>query len=471
MATTFGLNLASHPDKEGNIPIYIRITQNRKSRRIITSVTIRKKSDWNPNAKNSNWIRSSDIDSEKKNETLKLELEAVQKEYETQKKEGAVSIAKVTRKVKGADVSPNFVEYAQAVTDELKAKGDIRSAKKYQDFTNKMRAYRPRVTFADIDTEFIHKFETHLLTLPNQRHPDQMLSVSAVQVQLKTFRAILNRAKDINKLITVNPFDSFKIHQGEKPVKAKLTKEELDAINALELEVGSLIWHTRNAFMLSFYCAGIRAGDLVQLRWNNVSHDGRISYVMDKNGKIRNLILVRQAKEIIALYDGVHEKNDYIFPFLDKSAPWFKYVTHEQRKVMPVRIKEQLYAKISSVNTILNKYLGKMEDMAGLEKHISFHVSRHSFAYQASRNDVDSLAIKKALAHTSLQTTETYLGELNDSETDTILQRMFDDKPDKEKVIKELLAFSDEEFTDLLKEVRKQRKKVKDKTRNQARRV
>ena len=459
MATTFGLNLASHPDKEGNIPIYIRITQNRKSRRIITSVTIRKKSDWNPNARNSNWIRTSDIDSEKKNETLKLELEAVQKEYESQKKEGAVSIAKVTRKVKGADVSPSFVEYAQAVTDELKAKGDIRSAKKYQDFTNKMRAYRPRVTFADIDTEFIHKFETHLLTLPNQRYPDQMLSVSAVQVQLKTFRAILNRAKDINKLITVNPFDSFKIHQGEKPVKAKLTKEELDAINALELEVGSLIWHTRNAFMLSFYCAGIRAGDLVQLRWNNVSHDGRISYVMDKNGKIRNLILVRQAKEIIALYDGVHEKNDYIFPFLDKSAPWFKYVTHEQRKVMPVRIKEQLYAKISSVNTILNKYLGKMEDMAGLDKHISFHVSRHSFAYQASRNDVGSLAIQKALAHTSLQTTETYLGELNDSETDTVLQRMFDDKPDKEKVIKELLAFSDEEFKDLLKEVRKQRKK------------
>jgi hypothetical protein len=36
---------------------------------------------------------------------------------------------------------------------------------------------------------------------------------------------------------------------------------------------------------------------------------------------------------------------------------------------------------------------------------------------------------------------------------------MFDDKPDKEKVIKELLAFSDEEFKDLLKEVRKQRKK------------
>ena len=211
--------------------------------------------------------------------------------------------------------------------------------------------------------------------------------------------------------------------------------------------------------MLSFFCAGIRAGDLIQLRWCNVSHDGRISYVMDKNGKIRDLILVRQAKDILALYAGKHEKDDYIFPFLDKTAPWFKYVTHEQRKVMPVKIKERLYAKISSVNTILNKYLGKMGELSGLTKHISFHVSRHSFAYQAIRSDVDSMAVKKALAHTSLQTTETYLGELNDCETDNILQQMFDSKPDKEKVIKDLLAFSDDEYKQLMKVVRQQRKK------------
>jgi integrase len=458
MATTFRLEIDSRERKDGLLQVYVRITQDRKLKRVKTDVFLRKRSDWNPKASRENWVRTSDLDHVKKNQKLKDTLDELKETYDKQKKKGRVSISKVAKEYKKSDVSPSFVEYAQSVTDELKAKGDIRSAKKYQDFTNKMKAYKPRVTFADIDTEFIHKFETHLLTLPNQRHPDRLLSVSAVQVQLKTFRAILNRAKDISKLITVNPFDGFKIHQGDKPVKGKLTKEELDAINALELEVNSLIWHTRNAFMLSFFCAGIRAGDLIQLRWCNVSHDGRISYVMDKNGKVRDLILVRQAKEILALYDGEHEKEDYIFPFLDKSAPWFKYVTHEQRKVMPVKIKEQLYAKISSVNTILNKYLGKMEDLAGLNKHISFHVSRHSFAYQAKRSEVDSMAIKKALAHTSLQTTEAYLGELDDSETDSILQRMFDSKPDKEKVIKELLVFSDEEFKELLKEVRKLRR-------------
>ena len=457
MATSFGLNLASHSDKEGNIPIYIRITQNRKSKRISTSVTIRKKSDWNPRGKSDNWIRTSDPDSVKKNDTLKLELEKVKKEYQAQRVNGPVSISKVTKKVKEADVSPSFVEYAQSITDELKAKGDIRSAKKYQDFTNKMKAFRPHITFADIDTAFIHKFETHLLTLPNQRHPDRMLSVSAVQVQLKTFRAILNRARTINKIISQNPFDGYKIHQGDKPIKDKLTREELDAINALDLTPGSLVWHTRNAFMFSFYCAGIRAGDLIQLRWNNIFSDGKISYVMDKNGKIREMMLVRQAKDILALYDGDHKPEDYIFPFLDKSAPWFKYVTHEQRRVMPVAIKDKLYAKISSVNTILNKYLKKMEEDAGLQKHISFHVSRHSFAYQATTKEVGSMAIMKALAHSSLKTTETYLGELNDNETNSVLQRMFDNKPNKEKLVKELVSLSEEEFKELLDDVMKLR--------------
>ena len=463
MATTFHLEIDSRERKDGLLQVYVRITQDRRLKRVKTDVFLRKRSDWNPKANRENWVRTSDPDYAKKNAQLKDTLDELRATYDQQKKKGRVSIGKVAKEYKKSDVSPSFVEYAQSITDELKVKGDIRSAKKYQDFTNKMKAYKPRVTFADIDTEFIHKFETHLLTLPNQRHPDRLLSVSAVQVQLKTFRAILNRAKDISKIITVNPFDGFKIHQGDKPVKDKLTKDELDAINALDLETGSLIWHTRNAFMLSFYCAGIRAGDLVQLRWSNVSNDGRISYVMDKNGKIRDLILVRQAKEILGLYDGEHEKEDYIFPFLDKTAPWFKYVSHEQRKVMPVKIKEQLYAKISSINTILNKYLGKMGDMAGLTKHISFHVSRHSFAYQAIRNDVDSMAIKKALAHTSLQTTETYLGELDDNETDIILQKMFDSKPDKEKLLKQMASLSDEDFKELIKKVRQIRKTHKKK--------
>ncbi len=458
MATSFRFELDPRDRKDGLVAVYIRITQDRRRKKVKTDVTLRKRSDWNPKANRENWVRTSDPDFAVKNARLKDAMDEITKQYSEQRKKGKVSIQKVARVYKTADISPSFVEYAQGVTDELKAKGDIRSAKKYQDFTNKMKAYKPHITFEDIDTEFIHKFENHLLTLPNQRHPDRMLSVSAVQVQLKTFRAILNRAKNISKIITLNPFDGYKIHQGDKPVKDKLSKEELDAINALDLTPGTMAWHTRNAFMFSFYCAGIRAGDLIQLRWNNIFSDGRLSYVMDKNGKIREMMLVRQAKEILALYDGDHKSKDYIFPFLDKTAPWFKYVTHEQRRVMPVAIKEKMYAKIGSVNTLLNKYLKQMEEEAGLQKHISFHVSRHSFAYQATTKEVGSMAIMKALAHSSLKTTETYLGELNDSETNTVLQRMFDNKPDKEKLIKELVSLSDGEFKELLDDVQKLRK-------------
>ena len=457
MATSFRFELDPRDRKDGAVAVYIRITQDRIRKKVKTDVMLRKRSDWNPKASRENWVRTSDPDYTVKNTRLKEALDEIRRQYDEQRKKGTVSIQKVAQEYKKADVSPSFVEYAQSVTDELKVKGEIRSAKKYQDFTNKMKSFKPHVTFADIDTAFIHKFETHLLTLPNQRHPDRMLSVSAVQVQLKTFRAILNRAKNIHKIITQNPFDGYKIHQGDKPVKDKLTREELDALNALDITPDSPKWHTRNAFMFSFYCAGIRVGDLIQLRWNNILSDGRLSYVMHKNGKIREMILVRQAKDILALYEGNHKPEDYIFPFLDNSTPWFKYITHEQRRVMPVAIKEKMYAKTSSVNTLLNKYLKQMEEEAGLQKHISFHVSRHSFAYQATTKAVGSMAIMKALAHSSLKTTETYLGELNDDETNSVLQRMFDNKPDKEKLLKDLVSLSDQEYNELLKEVAKQR--------------
>lgn len=59
----------------------------------------------------------------------------------------------------------------------------------------------------------------------------------------------------------------------------------MERIIALELEEGSLIWHCKNYFLFSYYCAGIRAADLIQLRWRNVTENGRLHYQMGKTTK------------------------------------------------------------------------------------------------------------------------------------------------------------------------------------------
>ena len=90
----------------------------------------------------------------------------------------------------------------------------------------------------------------------------------------------------------------------------KLSDTEMERIIALELEEGSLIWHCKNYFLFSYYCAGIRAADLIQLRWRNDPDNGRLHYQMGKNHKDRDLLLVDQALDILRYYHNDDVKQD-----------------------------------------------------------------------------------------------------------------------------------------------------------------
>lgn len=453
MATTFALELANAANRSGEWPVYIRLTQERKKKRIKTNVLVRRKSEWNPKARNENWVRTADPDYAIKNEALKTELKRVKATYSDQVEEGAVSLQRLATAYKTADISPSFLDYVEKLAAQQEATGHIRNAKTYRKFKNKMEQFCPGVVLADIDIAFVTDFESFLATLPNQRHPDQRLSVNSIHTEMKTFRAILKRAVVIDHIIKDTPFKDYTLKE-EKTTKDKLTREEMEAIIGLDLPKDSLIRNTRNAFLLSFYCAGVRAGDLIQLRWSNVSPDGRISYVMDKTDKPRDLVLTRQAKAILTEYDGEHGKDDYIFPFLDNKAPWARFVTPAQKKTMPIETLKLMYNKIGAVNALLNKYLGKIAKMAGIEKKVSFHVSRHSFAFQALQADIDPMTIKGALAHGSLLTTETYLKDFDNSEVDTTIQKMFDKSYIIDKAVKLLLSLSEEEYQEVIKKVR-----------------
>ena len=101
-----------------------------------------------------------------------------------------------------------------------------------------------------------------------------------------------------------NPFDYFECETIDTN-KEKLTWDEIASLKALELEEGSLLWHTRNCFMLAFYCAGMRAGDLIQLRGTNVVYENggwRICYRMDKTATAKEILLIPEALEIITKY-------------------------------------------------------------------------------------------------------------------------------------------------------------------------
>lgn len=462
MATTFNFELNGTANRAGKYVIMLRITQNRKHKRLKTSIELNRKSDWNPNAQK---VRSSEPNYAKWNDALEKELENAKSKYRELKEEGLATADKIKHEITASEKSASFLAYARQRTEEIYNAGGIRNWKKYNGFCNKLEAYQTDknghlrdLTFAEITPAYLAKFEDYLHTLHNEREPEKMLHPNTIQVVLNIFRTLVKRAIEVEGLMKPdkNPFLTFK-YKGVKTIKDKLDFEEIKKIESLELSEGSLIWNCRNYFLFSFYCAGIRVGDLIQLRWGNITSDSRICYEMGKNHKIRDLKLVSQARNILMHYHKEDAKpSDYIFPMLDSNAMWAKATTQEEKDVMPADLKKVLFSQISAKTALINKELKKIAALAGIDKKISFHVSRHSFAKVAKQKGVDNSKVKELLAHSSLKITEGYMGNFDTAENDKALENIFEDtkpKIDEAALLKQLQSLSPETLAALLAKV------------------
>lgn len=443
---TFGKNIFYKPNKAGRYPVYLRVTHNRKTKRIKSSVELKKTKDWNPKKQE---VRPSDPDFKILNEKLDKELSRLKEAYEELADKGIATEETVMYVVKQGDsanmASASFLEYAKKRTQEIYDAGQYRNYKKYNGFCNKLEGFLKKsklqdLLVKDITPSFVAKFDAYLHTLPNERQPEKVLHPNTIEVVLNIFKTLVKRAIEIDRIMDFsdNPFLTYKYH-GVKTHKEKLDEGEIQSILDLELEPYSLEWHSRNYFMFSFYCAGIRAGDLIQLRWCNII-GGRINYEMGKNHKNRDLILVPQAKAILELYNvGQHKPTDYIFPLLDNDAPWASAITQAEKDVLNKDVKMLMLRTISTKNALINKGLGKIAKEVGLSKNLSFHISRHSFARVAKEKGVDNNHVKSLLAHSSLKITENYMGNFDTISNDHALESIFEQESEDEKRKKELL--------------------------------
>ena len=432
MATSFNFELDNKPSRDGRYRVLLRITQNRKHKRIKTSISLNRKSDWNKIRKE---VRQSEPNYKIWNDMLKKEMEKAQMQYLELKDYGIVTPDKLKDELIASERPVSFLKYAQQRTQELIECGNIRNAKKYKTLCNKLELFLTNgngkvrdLSFGEITPSLVEDFYNFLMNLRNERNPDQVLHPNTVQTNLNIFRTLIKKAIEIDKLMKMdrNPFLAFK-YKGVKTEKEKLNSEEIDLIIGLSLEENTPIWHCRNYFLFSYYCAGIRAGDFIQLRWCNISTDNRISYQMGKNHKTRDIKLPKQALDILELYRKDDSRpTDYIFPLLDNNAIYAKAVTQSEIDVLPSEIKNLLFNQISSKTAIINKYLKKIAVCAGINKNISFHIARHSFAKVAKEKGISTDVIQNILGHSKEETTKRYMGEIDNSECDKTMEKLFD---------------------------------------------
>ena len=467
---TYRFELNAKPNKKQQYNILLCITIAGKRKRVKTDIYLNRKSDFSTEYKGDKWIKPSNPDAKKLNQELADILAEAKKTFKELKEDDAAPTAEnVARLVKGEEKSKTFLKidagdmtgFAAERTQQILNAGGIRNWKCYNGFLNKLAGFldkkmnhKKELLFSEITPEFLTRFDAYLHTLHNSRSKKEagkMLHQNTIAVVLKVFRAMMKEAVKLGYITAdKNPFLVF-TYSKVKTEKEKLDAAEIQALEALELAEGSLDWHSRNCFLFSFYCAGIRAGDLLQLRWLNVE-GGRLNYQMGKNHKTRDLKLVAQAAAILDLYRTEASKpTDYIFPFMDIRKTYASAISQADRDTLPSDMKQKLFEEVSAKNALINKSLKKLAEKAGISKKVSMHISRHSFAKAAAQKGIESNKVKSLLAHSKLQTTEGYMGNFSTDENDKALESVFGSPADKKAQLLALIqGMSKEEVESVL---------------------
>ena len=437
--------------------VYLRVTVGGKRKLIKTMVEIARPSDFNAKCKGENWIRGGVRDAKVLNAQLADILAKAKETYKELDKEGEVTTVALAKEMNTEVVSPSFLAFARERAQMIYDNGGWRNWRKYCGLINKLDAFRKKrrmadITVADMTVELLTRFDNFLHKWENEREPGKLLHPNTIEVQFNILRTLVHRAIEVGIMeASKDPFLVFK-YKGIKAIKEKLDDSEMERIINLELENGSLIWHCKNYFLFSYYCAGIRAADLIQLRWGNVTASGRLHYQMGKNHKERDLLLVDQAIKILRHYQREDAKaTDYIFPLLSNDAEYAGYVTQADKDRMRPELRHKMYQDISSKNALINKYLKKIAEKAEIEKPLSMHISRHSFAHIAQESGAESSAIKNILGHSNLATTERYMGSFDTSKTDETLRNVFAKKQSSATATEESGATKEEQAIELLR--------------------
>jgi site-specific recombinase XerD len=224
------------------------------------------------------------------------------------------------------------------------------------------------ISFKEINHLFITDFEVYLLTSCG-------CNPNTTAKFMQFFKRIVIIAKN-NGWIKTDPFANYKIRL-KKVDRGYLTQEEVEAIMAKQFSTKRLE-QVRDIFVFSCFC-GLAYIDVKKLRKENIrtSFDGNL-WIMGKREKTDvtfSIPLLDIPKKILEKYEGTLPDN----------------------RILPV-----------PSNQKMNAYLKEIGDLCEINKEISFHLARHTFATLTLSKGVSIESVSKMLGHTNIRTTQIY---------------------------------------------------------------
>ena len=226
------------------------------------------------------------------------------------------------------------------------------------------------ILLSDINTKFINDFYIYLRTVDGKNGHNYHMKM------IQRFRTVFKTAKD-NGWVTADPFGGFKISM-EETHREHLTIDELGVLVSKEM-TSERLQRVKDIFVFSCF-TGLAYTDVRGLKKSEV--------VMGNDGRL--WIDTRRDKTKVAGYGPLL---DIPRAILEKYAD---QTSHDRLLSIPA-------------NQKVNDYLKEIAAICGIDKNLTFHIARHTFATTVTlENGVALETVQKMLGHKNIRTTQVY---------------------------------------------------------------
>ncbi|SRX56074.1 site-specific integrase [Aequorivita sp. CIP111184] len=380
-------------DRNGNTPIYARITVNGKR----SEFSIKRKvllTKWNSDAGKIRGTTSDVRELNKYMTSIRSKINKIQEQLS--EKETLVTAQKIKNTYLGKTIKHKmlleiFQEHNNKVEKLIGKDFAAGTAERYKTALKHVRDYikleylLSDIPVKDVDHKFISGFEYYLKTIRNCSHNTAIKYIT-------NFKKII-RIAFANDWISKDPFTSWK-------ARLKIVDREFLTVGEIQTMVEKEL-HTERLDQVKdifiFCCfTGLAYSDVKKLSANNVviGIDGGkwIKINRSKTDTRSNIPILPTAEAILEKYaeDSEIQRNQLLLPVLS--------------------------------NQKMNAYLKEIADLCKINKNLTFHLARHTFATTVTlSNGVPIESVSKMLGHKSLKTTQHYAKILDRKVSDDML--------------------------------------------------
>lgn len=270
----------------------------------------------------------------------------------------------------------NFLKLERSLSDN--------SISAYVNDINKLTSFlklvnKESIQYSDIDSKIIQEFVEYIYNLGISSY-SQARIISGVK---SFFNYLL-----IEEKIKLNPTQLIESPKLDKKLPDTLNIDDIENILS-SIELNSFEGVRNRAIVETLYSCGLRVSELINLSYQNLYLDIGFIKVIGKASKERLVPIGSSAIKYITIYDKDYRKNIKVKAGNDG----FLFLNRRGSKIS----RNMIFIIIKKITQKLN-----------LEKKISPHTFRHSFATHMIEGGADLRAVQEMLGHESITTTEIY---------------------------------------------------------------